>query len=266
MATNYRYAGLRAVGSGVGSVVVADAVWPEIIERTTVDQLRALLFDPTRQTNRVARKYLLTGLMVCGRCGAAMVARPRAGRIDPVEGGSQRRYACVVEPGRKGCGRNSIQARELEDHLGDVAVKRFAQLAAAGAFAPKTTRADDDISAELAIIDRKLAVLGDDWGKDKISDAAFHAATAALVERRATVSAQVRRLVDRTPALIVDYAAHPKRLGADWATMEFDRKRTVLRAVLDTVTITAPAGYSRGFDSGRVSVPAWASTSDAQGF
>lgn len=54
------------------------AVWPRIISRADWEALRELFRDPGRRTNRLPRKYLLAGLLRCGRCNQKLVARPRA--------------------------------------------------------------------------------------------------------------------------------------------------------------------------------------------
>jgi hypothetical protein len=50
-------------------------VWKPILDRTTFEQVRAILLDPARRTNRSARRYLLTGLLRCSECGEVMVCR-----------------------------------------------------------------------------------------------------------------------------------------------------------------------------------------------
>ena len=46
--------------------IVATAEWPAIISPAETSRIRALLSDPDRRTNRVARRYLLVRLLRCG--------------------------------------------------------------------------------------------------------------------------------------------------------------------------------------------------------
>ena len=71
--------------------MLTPAVWPAIVDRETVEQLRALLRDPKRRVNGNPRRYLLTGLARCGSCGARLVARPRDDK--------RRCYVCASGPG-----------------------------------------------------------------------------------------------------------------------------------------------------------------------
>ena len=62
-------------------------MWPAALDRQTWDQLRAVLLNPERNTNvRKATRYLLTGLIHCGGCGATLFSRPRK---------NARRYLCA---------------------------------------------------------------------------------------------------------------------------------------------------------------------------
>jgi site-specific DNA recombinase len=88
---------------------LASAAWPAIVDEETLARLRAILDPPmgdgTGPTN--ARSYLLSGLVMCGLCGARMTARPVS-----VNGRLYRRYHCVADRG--GCNRCGIVAEPLE--------------------------------------------------------------------------------------------------------------------------------------------------------
>jgi hypothetical protein len=57
------------------------AAWTAALDRQTWDQVRAVLLIPDCNTNvRKATRYLLTGLIHCGSCGAAVFSRPRNNR------------------------------------------------------------------------------------------------------------------------------------------------------------------------------------------
>jgi hypothetical protein len=258
LATNYRYAGVRAVGNGVHAQVVNDeAEWVGIVDRQTIDKLRGLLLDPARRVNRSARKYLLSGHVRCWRCGEPMMARPRTRSRDE-NGLASRTYACLGDPGRAGCGRCSIVAVPLEELVGDMLVLRFEELAAAGAFTVKPNAVNDRVSAEIAEIDKKAATLGTTWAVGKLTDAAFAAADAELKARRARLSAEIRRDVNGIPQVLAEYASNPSRLRADWDDgLSFDRKRAFVVALLDHVTIGPHVPGQRAFQKARVLDVKW---------
>ncbi|MEQ1698901.1 MAG: hypothetical protein ABMA25_02275, partial [Ilumatobacteraceae bacterium] len=97
------------------------------------------------------------------------------------------------------------------------------------------------------------------WAADEIGDAAFDAATAGLIERRNTLSALVRRQVSTTSPMLAELAEHPDEFGERWHTDEgftFDQRRTLILAMVDSITIDPGATGRYGFDDTRVHV-AW---------
>lgn len=85
-----RIAGLGQHGVDPSGKTLGDlspAVWAAALDRQTWDQIRAVLLNPDRNTNvRKATRYLLTGLIHCGGCGAGLFSRPR---------NHTRRYLCA---------------------------------------------------------------------------------------------------------------------------------------------------------------------------
>ena len=100
-----RIAGLRQhQGATIGK-----AAWPAIIDDVTHERLKVLLTDPVRQLNggKLARSYLLTGLVHCGVCGQKLVARPRADK--------RRCYCCPTGVNFNGCGKIRRLAEPVEN-------------------------------------------------------------------------------------------------------------------------------------------------------
>src|SRR5436853_612000 len=74
--------------------------------RSVPTKRRAVAAERAKSPRREPRRYLLAGLVVCERCGARMVARPRQDGV--------RRYVCVKGPGFAGCNGTMILAEPLE--------------------------------------------------------------------------------------------------------------------------------------------------------
>lgn len=53
--------------------VVGPAAWPAILDETTSAAVRAVLTDPSRTRVGPPRRYLLSGVMKCGKCGLPVV-------------------------------------------------------------------------------------------------------------------------------------------------------------------------------------------------
>jgi DNA invertase Pin-like site-specific DNA recombinase len=80
--TSERVAGLRKAGTEV-----VPAVWEPIVDMETWQTVRSILLNPSRSNTGAGggRRYLLSGLMVCWRCGEKLRSNPTQGK---------RRYAC----------------------------------------------------------------------------------------------------------------------------------------------------------------------------
>lgn len=101
----------RIAGKREHHGVITDAEWPAIVDDVTWSRLRSILTDPARRVNSNPRSYLLTGLAVCGLCGARLVARPKADK--------RRCYVCATGPGFHGCGKIRRLADDLEGYVVD---------------------------------------------------------------------------------------------------------------------------------------------------
>ncbi|HEY8111252.1 MAG TPA: recombinase family protein, partial [Actinomycetes bacterium] len=77
--------------------ITKEAVWPAIITPVESDRLRAILSSPDRRKVGAVtgRRYLLSGILRCGKCGHGLVGSPRAGVP---------RYVCPRVPDGTSCG------------------------------------------------------------------------------------------------------------------------------------------------------------------
>jgi hypothetical protein len=88
---------------------------------------------------RTARRYLLSGLLRCSRCGGKMFAAYRPDR---------RRYSCMSGPDHQGCGKMAISADPVEELITQAVLLRLSSPELARAMAGQA--ADDQHAADLA--------------------------------------------------------------------------------------------------------------------
>ena len=227
--------------------IVAEAQWPAIISPADSSRIRALLSDPDRRTNKVARRYLLVRLLRCGHCDETLVSRPKQGGV--------RAYQCVKGPGFAGCGRTSVKAAPLEEFVVEAVLYRLdsPELAAAMSGAP----GDPDAERWQAEIDQarsQLDGLATMHGEGEISLSEWRAARTPIERRVTDAKKQLGRLT-RTTAL-AGHVGNSSELRERWPTLPLTRQHAIVAAVIDHITV-APArrGYNR-FDPGRFT-PVW---------
>jgi hypothetical protein len=119
--TNPRLAAKRAYHGEI----VADGTWPAILEADTFAQVERL-FAQRRHGGRPPTRWLLPGIVRCGRCGGYMETSGGRGamryRCLPPHQGRHRR----VGQEKPGCGHVAIMAQPLDDLVGEMVIQRLA--------------------------------------------------------------------------------------------------------------------------------------------
>lgn len=228
--------------------IVSTGSWPPIVTPAQTARLRALLLDPERRTNRAPRRYPLTGLVFCGRCGSKLVARPRAD--------GERRYFCAKGPNFTGCGGTAILAEPLEFFIAEAVLHRLdtPQLQRS---VTKTLSAEDEadtVQAELARADGELDDLARLRGEGKISVREWMAAREPIERRRRAADQQLRAL---SGASALDgLVGQPSVLRSMWSNLDPARQRAIVAAVLPRIVIHPAVRGRNRFDPERIE-PVW---------
>lgn len=228
--------------------IVGPAVWPAIITPAETAKIRALLTDPTRKTNRTARRYLLAGLLRCHACGETLRAHPRRG---------ERRYVCKTGADFTGCGKTIISANPVERLITDAVLYRLSSPAMAAAL----TRADghndeqtQTLRQEITADRDQLKELATMYADRKITAAEWKPARDRIETR---VKQAERRLGQLTNTNVLDgYIGNPDRLASEWSTLNLTRQAAIVKAVLDHAIVDKAKSAGGKFDPDRVR-PTW---------
>lgn len=237
----------RVVGKANWPPILDDPLWRQVCARLAGPRTVATVDDRQHRVtigHRTARRYLLTGTVVCGRCGTPLVGgtKTMAGRRVPY-------YVCHSQRG--GCGRLGVAADPTEQHVLNTLMRELAKpefLAALAADDHAARR--DQLSTELADLERQREELAGMWGGRQLTSAEWGTARKALDERQRELQAELADLpapaVDLDPAALSDPRV--------WAAMTLDERRELLGMFVARVVV-APAGR-RGpyFDTGRITV------------
>ena len=221
--------------------VVANGTWPAIIDRETFDRLQAKIKRGTRIGQ--PPKQFLSGIARCGRCGSPMWSSQQ-------KDGTKRtaRYACIKRPGAPGCGATTIVAEPLDRLITDAVLRRLSTKKMANALTkkPKRTQPAD---IDLARIEQELDELATDYGTGTITRREWLSARKPLEERRDRAC----RIVDTTAGTAALTPFRAGDLRTTWDALDIDRRRAVLDALIDRVTI-GPAATPGRFDTNRIDV------------
>lgn len=227
--------------------IVADAEWDAIVSARDGDRLRAILLDPTRRKNGRAHRYLLAGMLRCGRCGEPLVSRPRQD--------GRRRYVCARGPGLQGCGKMAVVADEVEELVVEMALYRLEGPDLARALAAARL-GDQEANHQRDLDDaaEQLEELAAAYGNREFTMQEWIAARAPVEERLNKARAALAR--DTGTAAISEFIGDAEALRRIWPDLPLSRRRAILAALLDHVVVNpARRGFNR-FDPDRVA-PIW---------
>lgn len=225
--------------------IVGPGQWPAIIKPEQSGRIRAILDDPARRTNRTARSYLLSGMLRCLECGATLVSHPAKNR---------RSYVCRTEPGLGGCGGIRIDADRVEELITEAVLYRLdtPELAAALSGAQAAGEAGEALSGQITSDEAQLEELAELYAAKSITAKEWMAARNPIEERLRTTRRQIARATNTTD--LARYIGQGEQLRTQWAELNLDRQRAVVRTVIDHAGVKR-SGKNR-FDPSRV-VPQW---------
>lgn len=226
----------RNVGIRVHNGAEYPASWPAIFTAEEYAKMDARRWSrAARWPGRgrgVGRKYLLTGLCFCGRCGAYMVGRRRQ-----IGGGYQRRYVCRAEDnyGQKvGCGGVFRGADPLEAWITEAVLYRFEtpEIAVALAEPEDTDKTDELVSAFKEAKDH-VEQINTDYGMKLMSRDSWiianRAAEAALESARAALAKHQSRTAMVLPA--------PELMRQTWATASLEWRHDVVKLLVARIDV-----------------------------
>jgi DNA invertase Pin-like site-specific DNA recombinase len=224
--------------------IVAAAKWPAIITPETHARIRRVLDDPARKRLRTPSRYLLTGLIVCGRCDRPMISHPKGGR---------RGYDCRRDSGLGGCGGTSVIAEPVEELVRDQVLTALDGPELETALLAQTEPADDEhrLAAVIEADRLRMAEISELFADGVMDRDQFSHATRRVSERLQANLDQLTAGTDHRD--LARHIGRGKDLRAGWEAMALDQQRAVIRAVVASVRI-GPVQHGGRFQPGRVSV------------
>jgi hypothetical protein len=217
---------------------------PAILDADTCAQLVALHAERRKGPRRPTRRYLLTGLLRCWRCGGRLRGMPRTRGADL--------YVCPGPP-HGGCSGTAVTADLADEAVTNMVLARLdspALLRATPAHQAQVDRA----RLLLAGHRRRLDELADLWASGEITRAEWLALRRTVISRAKLAEADASRLtrVDALRAI----AGTGRDVHRSWPTMTVEQRRSVVHAALDHVVVLAAEPPKQVFRPERLQ-PRW---------
>jgi len=238
-----RIAGLREHKG----VVVADAQWPGIITPAQRQQILGQFETKKRTNTRAPRRYVLSGLLRCGKCGNKLFSSIRV---------DTRRYVCLAGPDHGGCGRLTIVASPVEEFICAAVLMRLDTAEMADALTGRRA-ADERQSSLLESLEAdrsQMQELSEMWAAKDISSVEWKAARAPIEAR---IRSTERQLAQASSSSALDgLIGTGEQLMTAWSMLNLDRQAAIIKAVLDYATILPGTLGARTMDPARIQ-PVW---------
>jgi site-specific DNA recombinase len=224
--------------------------FPVILPEDKWHAVKAVLEDPSRRTTMRAGvpNHLLTGLCFCGVCGRPLRARMMTGKTRT----PYRVYYCC-SPNTRGAYHVARHADSVDDLITEalfVAVEsEDFNDAAKGLQSDDPTKPHYARLAELQVLKDGLE---DKFARDVIKEPAFLRNMAAFEAEEESCWAAIERLKDGR------VRSHlPRNLRELWPGYSLDRKRNILRAVIDRIDVDRQSGAAFDPSAIRLQVKNW---------
>lgn len=242
-----RYAGLRTHRGQV----VGPGVWEPIIGEDDHRRILARFEQAKTSGRRTPQRYLLSGMLECGKCGNRLFSRVRR---SPTTGESTRRYVCNSGPDHGGCGKLTVVADPLERLIADAVLFRLDTPELADTLAGRTS-ADVQIAELTTVVDRAQAQLDElsvTYGNGGISMREWQIARKAP---EATLLAAQRQIAAASGnSALTGLVGNGAELARAWGGLNLPRQVAIVKALVDHVVVGPGTRGAREFDRSRAAV------------
>lgn len=233
--TNPRYCGLRATGHGKDQEIIGPAVWPAIVPEATWRAALAVIRDPSRANPPRTGRALLTGVALCGVCGAAVHTG-----ASPARRGKEgyRTYRCRAAYGHIG-----RAAEPVERFVSHLVVDRLSRLDARDLLIDHK-RADVNKLREkaLELRGRRTSLLSL-VTSGTYTEAEVRVQAATLADQIAAAEA---KLADAGRVDVLGPLVKSRNVPAAWDALDVDRQRMVIDTLM-IVRLLPPGRGTRTF-------------------
>jgi DNA invertase Pin-like site-specific DNA recombinase len=222
---NARYAAQRTYHGEI----VADAQWEPIVSVDTWRAAHAILTAPGRRAARQpGRKYLLSGIMFCSKCGHTIGSGHLRGA--PV-------YTC------KRCNGLVRKQKPVDELVVKLAVAYMSRPDAADILIDSERHDIGELREQERVILEELDQLAVDYDEGNLTGRQVKIAT----ERKEAKLAAVRsQMADANKARAFDGLLEAKDVRAWWDGLSLDRQRTILQILMGVILL--PAGRGQVFN------------------
>ncbi len=235
---NPRYAGLRSYRGEILKDVDGQAQWPAVVDEHTWEAVHNLITQPARRKNLTpGRKYLLTGIAVCGVCDT------------PLSSGNDGYPAYVCRS--KGCFAVVRKQGPVDDLVVDLVLGYLSRPDAANLLIDQAREDIDALRRRERVLMDRLDALAVDYADEILDRRGYQVARERVESQLVEVTAEMHG-GDRNRLLEgLVKAKNPRKV---WDKKTLDNRRAIIQTLMRPKLL--PAGKGRRFTREQL-VPGW---------
>lgn len=219
--------------------VVGPASWPGIVPEDLWRAAVALLSDPARRTQySSARKWLGTGLYLCGSCGGPVKVQSTSRARKPL----RPVYTCRA---RKHVART---CEEVDRIVCGVVLDRLSRPDAADLLKRDARQDTTDLRARAVALRQRLDELAALYGDGAIDARQLREGSERLRSQLAAAEAEI---AEASRGSVLAGVADAADVAAAWELLELDRRRAVIDALVVVTLIPSQRGRPSGWRPGQ---------------
>ncbi|HWX99861.1 MAG TPA: recombinase family protein [Mycobacterium sp.] len=230
-----RNAGLRSHND----VIVGPGNWPAVVDENTWRATQSMLDDPARKPGpKTVRKHFLSGMLICGRCGATMTAY--------VNARGRHRYRCGK------CLRVAIGRADTDDLIRGIVCARLALPDARELLIDRDAPDLDKLSAEANVIRARMDELATEFADGDLTPSQLRVATQRLRDKIDAIEA---KMADASAASVfADVPLGTDRVHRAFTRVDVDRQRAIINIMLTATVMPVGKPGRLPFDPERVKI------------
>lgn len=249
-------AGLRShkgqiVATGTWEPILPELRWRRVVallggDRVVTGKNGRVRRVSARQTGP-PRKYLLSGLCRCGRCGGVLQAVRQARRT----GASVAAYGCTPRSGADACSGVSVVAEAVEE----IVTVAVLEVLGTGRLDQLLTTDDDELRSaadELQVIEGRLGELGEMFVDGAVDRATLEAGQRTAQTRAERLRAQIEAS-HRTSAAPIEALSGPMDRET-WDALPVATRREIVALLAEDITVAPSGPTGPTFDPSRVRI------------
>lgn len=205
------------------------AVWPAIVPESVFRAVNALLTDPDRRPTGTYGVALLTGVAVCGVCGAHV--HSGGGNLrgkNVAEGKRFRTYRCSAHTGKH----IARKAEPIDQLVTDLVIGRLSAADASDLLAVNETVDVPALIAERSSIMERQRVLGAEFAEGELPAVTLRAATNRMNARLSELDGLI---AEASGVSVLAPLVAAQDVAEAWEALDVDRQRAVINELMYVV-------------------------------